>query len=890
MKLKKWGALLLALCMIVMVFPTTAMADENTLSGPDAEKKVIENDLIVQLPSSLDDMIGTSAGNGDWLAVTSEPEWENDTILSYVRATQEFYDSTGKKLADADTFQNNSRYTMKMTFQSFESYHGDYYYVLSGDNNVYVEYMNGTGEREPMKVTVNKDENGNPVITATYSFSIGTPPEEPAVPGDATSDWAFSCEDHAEGIIRGKGSFYMTITNTSDSVMELGNELKVHVLDCNDNDRELTYNGIPVKNIINVDVVDVVPDFSFEPGESREFRVTFNDNNQLEESGTEIPYLAQIRDADGNIVFEQKVTMTYSNPDATYELVFSSMNDPESTPLNKVTAVIGRSMEYRVVVVRISPDGTKEPMRSEDMFFEYGFIYADTNTKMDVTVEPYYYGYELTVTGKGQPACADGLQLAASINGILLADAYVELETMEPTEIESDTVYNISDKDGQDLYYRYQPTDAPDDGSYRSYTLWTDGGTAEATGNGIFAGEKRYYTFRRQGTDPINFQFSPTTDNARFELVESKRVAKIEFLSVPDSMIQDIRENGSKANLNGFTFKVTYADGSARTYEYSGKKDDNYFVYHMDWTPDGNIYDCSYDSENNAISILGFKEPDAPTIEYYKIPDESKVNIKEGLSEVTGDLGNTEYNTVEKIENKLTETIVSNEGYIADNTALYDIELVTSEDGGQTWVPVTAENFPAEGIVVTLPYPEGTNAADYDFTVVHMFDEDVNGHKAGEVETPEVTEGENGISFRLTGTSPVMVGYKKVAAAHTHSYGKWTDCKDGINHQRSCSCGDVQKETHVWDDGKVTKEATKDAEGIKTYTCKTCGATKTKSIPKLTSDTTPSKPGDSTNPNTDTTSPKTGDSANIALWIVVMLASAAGLSCTYFVKRKKVNN
>ena len=43
MKLKKWGALLLALCMIVMVFPTTAMADENTLSGPDAEKKVIKH-------------------------------------------------------------------------------------------------------------------------------------------------------------------------------------------------------------------------------------------------------------------------------------------------------------------------------------------------------------------------------------------------------------------------------------------------------------------------------------------------------------------------------------------------------------------------------------------------------------------------------------------------------------------------------------------------------------------------------------------------------------------------------------------------------------------------------------------------------------------------------
>ena len=756
MKLKKWGALLLALCMIVMMFPTTVMANGDSLAGPDAEKKVIENDLIVQLPSSLDDMIGTSAGNGGWLAVAAEPTWEDGSILDYVVPTQEFYDSTGKKLTAADTFQNNSRYTMKMTFQSFESYHGDYYYVLSGKNNVYVQYMNGTGEREPMKVTVNKDENGNPVITATYSFSIGTPPEEPS-------------------------------------------------------------------------------------------------------------------------------------QEATYEWVLSRWDDSANTPLDKVTAVIGQPIQYRAQVIETRPDGTKSPVSTEQMDLQWGYTYVTTD--IDITVTTYSTGYIFTITGNKPLERPDGLILyTENVGPDPCVEACFDFEVVEPTEIESDTVYNISDKDGQDLYYRYRPTDAPDDGSYRSYTLWTDGGTAEATGNGIYAGEKRYNTYRRQGTDPINFQFSPTTDHARFELVESKRVTKIEFLSVPDSMIQDIRENGSKANLNGFTFKVTYADGSTRTYEYSGKKDDNYFVYHMDWTPDGNIYDCSYDSENNAISILGFKEPDAPTIEYYKIPDESKVNIKEGLSEVTGDLGNTEYNTVEKIENKLTETIVSNEGYTEDNTMLYDIEFVTSEDGGQTWVPVTAENFPEEGIVVTLPYPEGTNADEYDFVVTHMFDEDVNGHHAGEVEPPEVTESENGISFRLMGTSPVMIGYKKVAATHTHSYGEWTDCKDGSNHQRSCSCGDVQKEAHVWDDGKVTKEATKDAEGIKTYTCKTCGATKTVSIPKLTSDTTPSKPGDPTNPNTDTTSPETGDSANIALWIVVMLASAAGLSCTYFIKRKKVNN
>ena len=613
MKLKKWGALLLALCMIFTMLPTVALA----ASGPDAEKEVIENDLIVQLPS-LDKLVDTPAY--DWLAVKAEPTWDDGTILDVVKVTQEFYDSTGEKMADTDTFQNNSRYTMKMTFQSFASYSGDYYYVLSGTNNVYVTV---NGQRDSMDVTVGEDANGNPVITATYNFSIGTPQE------------------------------------------------------------------------------------------------------------------------------------------------------------------------------------------------------------------------------------------------------------VEPAKIELDTVYNISDQAGQYLYYLYQP---PKDqtGNYIGYRLWVENASGQVKGS-ILGIHPTYYT---TNSDPISFYVQPASDNARFELVKIKRIKNMELLSVPDSVIKDIQENGSAATLKGLEFKVTYTEGGTQTYLYDGEG--------INWTPDGRSYSCFYDEETNEIEIYSFDDVDSLYTESFKVSEqaENKVNITKGLSEVPGDLGDTEYNTVEKIEDKLTETIVSNEGYSADNTVLYDIEFVTSEDGGETWIPVTAENFPEEGIAVTLPYPEGTNAADYDFTVVHMFDEEVNGHHAGEVETPAVTEGENGISFRLMGTSPVMVGYKKAAVPHTHSYGKWTDCKDGSNHQRSCACGDVQKEAHVWDEGKVTKESTKDAEGIKTYTCKTCGATKTESIPKLTSDTTPSKPGDSANPNTDTTSPKTGDSANIALWIIVMLVSAAGLSCTYFVRRK----
>lgn len=53
-----------------------------------------------------------------------------------------------------------------------------------------------------------------------------------------------------------------------------------------------------------------------------------------------------------------------------------------------------------------------------------------------------------------------------------------------------------------------------------------------------------------------------------------------------------------------------------------------------------------------------------------------------------------------------------------------------------------------------------------------------------------------------------------------------------------CACGDEIKLTiplksHSYDDGVVTKEATCAEEGVKTYTCTVCGATKTEAIAKV---------------------------------------------------------
>lgn len=64
-----------------------------------------------------------------------------------------------------------------------------------------------------------------------------------------------------------------------------------------------------------------------------------------------------------------------------------------------------------------------------------------------------------------------------------------------------------------------------------------------------------------------------------------------------------------------------------------------------------------------------------------------------------------------------------------------------------------------------------------------------------------------------------------------HDYSKdWS--KDETNHWHECNrCGDKKDEAaHVWDDGKVTKQPTDTENGVKTFTCTTCGQTKTEAL------------------------------------------------------------
>ena len=69
---------------------------------------------------------------------------------------------------------------------------------------------------------------------------------------------------------------------------------------------------------------------------------------------------------------------------------------------------------------------------------------------------------------------------------------------------------------------------------------------------------------------------------------------------------------------------------------------------------------------------------------------------------------------------------------------------------------------------------------------------------------------------------------------HTHQFS--TDwAKDGIHHWQACSgCDEIRnKAKHDWNSGFVTLQPTETSEGVRTFTCNSCGQTRMESVPAL---------------------------------------------------------
>ena len=106
----------------------------------------------------------------------------------------------------------------------------------------------------------------------------------------------------------------------------------------------------------------------------------------------------------------------------------------------------------------------------------------------------------------------------------------------------------------------------------------------------------------------------------------------------------------------------------------------------------------------------------------------------------------------------------------------------------------------------------------------------------GVVTTPATETAEGVLTLTCT-----VCGFQKTKAigkldhVHTFDMAKWSYDDENHWHPATCAHTDEKKDlgAHVWDEGVVTTKPTETTEGVKTYTCSTCGKAKTATIGKL---------------------------------------------------------
>ena len=187
-----------------------------------------------------------------------------------------------------------------------------------------------------------------------------------------------------------------------------------------------------------------------------------------------------------------------------------------------------------------------------------------------------------------------------------------------------------------------------------------------------------------------------------------------------------------------------------------------------------------------------------------------------------------------------------------------DVVAHTMEDG-EVITPATEEEEGMQKIVCsvcsyesikTLPVLVGHSAASewssddtYHWHVCTAHGDcgmqlDKSEHDWTETDRVEATETANG---KVTYECSVCKAAKEEILYYDGHVAATEWSSDKTHHWHKCTahenCAEqMDKAEHDWDDGEVTKAATCAQKGEKTFTCETCGATKTEEIPQLAHD------------------------------------------------------
>ena len=154
-----------------------------------------------------------------------------------------------------------------------------------------------------------------------------------------------------------------------------------------------------------------------------------------------------------------------------------------------------------------------------------------------------------------------------------------------------------------------------------------------------------------------------------------------------------------------------------------------------------------------------------------------------------------------------------------------------------------------------------------------------------------------GLESEPTYSRLIRVEFYENSSPHTHSFGEWMvttnpTCTEAGIKTRECDCGvteraEVPAARHNWDAGTITREPTSEANGVKTYTCLVCKATKTEPVKysgslegdndkKSSVDPDKDKSTDSKEKHekdTEQTSPVKNERVSFPWWIVAVIAA-----------------
>lgn len=228
------------------------------------------------------------------------------------------------------------------------------------------------------------------------------------------------------------------------------------------------------------------------------------------------------------------------------------------------------------------------------------------------------------------------------------------------------------------------------------------------------------------------------------------------------------------------TYRLTFVDGNdtSKTFERTVKENESFVLPTSDdcgFAPlSGQVFAYWVTDDGEAQLDAGTHFSGASTdmifTAVWKLNEKTETRVEqksmdsltdEEAEKMLGEMPD-EVDTVEEVVTRLKVAAVK-KGFDEKKVEVRDVTLAYSVDGGKNWIPATEENFPTKGITVALDLPEGTNAADYEFSVTHMFtvNSERLGTKAGATETPEVTIRDGKIVVTLTGLSPVSIAWKE---------------------------------------------------------------------------------------------------------------------------------